>query len=240
MPYAERIIDLADETRAEMGGGAEPEGSLTIRVPESLGVYRLAPVIYEFGSLFPRIRLNLMNCAHETLQKELRNGAIDLAFLLAESFQGADLAVEALGSERLALVASPRNALARKSLVRTRDLGKETLFLSKVDCSYRRLFEGILGEEGVPLEATRTFHSVAFLKRCLMAGSGITILPEVTISDEIAKRELARLRWEEGDLEVSVLMIWCKARWVSPALNAFMQITRRALTETLRRGSREA
>jgi len=240
MPYAERIIDLADETRAEIGGGSEPEGSLTIRVPESLGVYRLAPVIYEFGSLFPRIRLNLMNCAHETLQKELRNGAIDLAFLLAESFQGADLAVEALGSERLVLVASPRNGLARKSLVRTRDLAKETLFLSKVDCSYRRLFEGILGEEGIPLEATRTFHSVAFLKRCVMAGSGITILPEVTISDEIAKRELARLRWEEGDLEVSVLMIWCKARWVSPALNAFMQITRRVLTESLQQGPRES
>jgi len=240
MPYAERIIDLADETRAEIGGGSEPEGSLTIRVPESLGVYRLAPVIYEFGSLFPRIRLNLMNCAHETLQKELRNGAIDLAFLLAESFQGADLAVEALGSERLVLVASPRNGLARKSLVRTRDLAKETLFLSKVDCSYRRLFEGILGEEGIPLEATRTFHSVAFLKRCVMAGSGITILPEVTISDEIAKRELARLRWEEGDLEVSVLMIWCKARWVSPALNAFMQITRRVLTESLQQGPSES
>ncbi len=237
VPYAERIIDLADETRAEIGGGTEPEGSLTIRVPESLGVYRLAPVIYEFSSLFPGIRLNLMNCAHETLQRELRNGAIDLAFLLAESFQGADLAIEALGAECLVLVASPSNCLARKNLVRTRDLGKETLFLSKVDCSYRRLFEGILREEGVPLEATRTFHSVAFLKRCVMAGSGITILPEVTVSDEIAKRELALLRWEEGDLEVSVLMIWCKARWVSPALSAFMEITRRALTESLQRGS---
>ncbi len=231
--YAERITDLADETRVEIGGGAQPEGSLTIRVPESLGVYRLASVVYEFSSLFPGICLNLITCAHETLQKELRNGAIDLAFLLAESFQGTELAIEALGAEHLLLVAAPGNPLARKKLVRTRDLAKETLLLSKVDCSYRRLFERILAEEGIPLEATRTFHSVQFLKRCVTAGSGITILPEVTVAEDVERGELARLRWEEDDLEISVLMIWCKARWVSPALRAFIEITRRTLAQSL-------
>jgi len=229
VPYAEKIIDLADETRTEIGGGAEPAGSLTIRIPESLGIHRLPSVIYEFSARFPGIRLQLINCAHETLQKELRNGAIDLAFLLTESFHASDVEVEALGAESLALVASASNRLARKRLVRTRDLAGETLLLSKVDCSYRRLFEKMLEEEGIPLEATRFFHSVGFLKRCVIAGAGITILPEVAISEEIEKRKLARLRWEKDNLEVSILMIWSKGRWVSPILSAFMDITRKAL-----------
>jgi len=229
VPYAEKIIDLADETRTEIGGGAEPEGSLTIRIPESLGIHRLPSVIYEFSARFPGIRLNLINCAHETLQKELRNGAIDLAFLLTESFHVADAEVEALGAESLALVACPSNALARKRLVRTRDLAGQTLLLSKVDCSYRRLFEKILDDQGISLEATRIFHSVGFLKQCVMAGAGITILPEVAISEEIEKRKLVRLRLEEDSLDVSVLMIWSKGRWVSPTLSAFMDITRKAL-----------
>jgi DNA-binding transcriptional LysR family regulator len=229
IPYAEKIIDLADETRTEVGGGAEPEGSLTIRVPESLGIHRLPAVIYEFTTHFPGIRLNLINCAHDILQKELRSGAIDLAFLLTESFQAADVEVEALGVESLALVACPSNPLTRKRLVRTRDLAGETLVLSKVDCSYRRLFEKILEEEGIPLEATRIFHSVGFLKRCIIAGAGITILPEVAISEEVQKRKLTRLRWEEGNLEVSILMIWSKGRWVSPTLTAFMEIVRKVL-----------
>jgi len=228
VPYAEKIIDLADETRTEIGGSAEPEGSLTIRIPESLGIHRLPSVIYEFSARFPGIRLKLVNCAHETLQKELRNGAIDLAFLLTESFQAADVEVEALGSESLALVGNPSNRLARKRLVRTRDLAGETLFLSKVDCSYRRLFEKILSDEGMSLEATRIFHSVGFLKRCVIAGAGITILPQVAISEEIESRKLVRLRWEEDDLEVSILMIWLKGRWVSPTLTAFMATVREA------------
>lgn len=228
VPYAERIIDLVDETRTEIGGGAEPEGSLTIRIPESLGIHRLPSVIYEFSTRFPGIRLKLINCAHEALQKELRNGAIDLAFLLTESFHASNVEVEALGAESLALVACPGNRLARKRLVRTRDLAGETLLLSKVDCSYRRLFEKILDDEDIPLEATRVFHSVGFLKRCVMAGAGITILPEVAISEEIEKRKLVRLSWEEDNLEVSILMIWSKGRWISPTLTAFITIVREA------------
>lgn len=229
IPYAEKIIDLADETRVEIGGGAEPEGSLTIRVPESLGIHRLPSVIYEFSARFPGIRLNLINCAHESLQKDLRNGAIDLAFLLTQSFEAADLEVENLGYESILLVASPDHRLAKEKLVRTRDLAEDTLLLSTVDCSYRRLFEKILDDEGVPLEATRTFHSVGFLKQCVIAGAGITILPEVSVSEEIRKRRLTRLAWEEGKLEVAVLMIWCGTRWLSPTLNAFMEIARRTL-----------
>ncbi len=233
--YAERITDLTEETRAEIGGTAPPQGSLTIRVPESLGVYRLASVIYEYSNRFPGVRLNLIACASETLEKELRYGAIDLAFLLAESHQGAGLVVESLGVVNLVLIAAPGNPLAKKSLVRTTDLEDETLLLSKVDCSYRRLFERILANEGIPLEPTRIFHSVQFLKRCVMAGSGITILPEVAVSEDLETGALARLRWEEGDLQVSVLMIWCKARWVSPTLRAFIDITREKLASSLRR-----
>ncbi len=227
--YAEKIIDLADETLTEIGGGRDPEGSLTIRIPESTGVHRLPPVIREFSTLYPKVRLRLTTCAHEGLEKDLRTGVTDLAFLLTESFQAADMQVEALGFESIVLVAYPSHRLARKKLVRTRDLREETLLLSTVDCSYRRLFERILAEEGVGLEATRIFHSIETLKRCVMEGTGITVLPEISVTQEIEQGKLIRLPWEGGKLEVALLMIWSKARWLSPTLRAFMEITRKVL-----------
>ncbi|MGO9119287.1 MAG: LysR family transcriptional regulator [Desulfomonilaceae bacterium] len=231
LQYAERIVDLAEETRAEIGGERDPEGSLTIRIPESLGIHRLPPVINEFSSRFPRVRLNFTTCVHEGLQKDLRQGVIDLAFLLTDSFHAGDLETEALGYESIVLVASPSHRLAKEKLVRTRDLREDTLLLSRVDCSYRRLFERILEEEGVPLKATRIFHSVETLKRCVMEGTGITVLPVVSVSEEIKKRKLTRLAWEEGELEAAILMIWSKGRWLSPTLNAFMEIARRVCKE---------
>ncbi|MBI4964775.1 MAG: LysR family transcriptional regulator [Desulfomonile tiedjei] len=229
IPYAERIIDLADETRAEIGGDREPEGSLNIRIPESFGIYRLPPVIREFSARFPQVQLNLTTCAHEGLQKDLSKGITDLAFLLAESFQAADLEAEAVGFESLVLVASPGHRLAKERLVRTRDLAGDTLLLSKVDCSYRRLFERILEEAGVFLKLGGTFHSVETLKRCVMEGTGITILPQVSVSEDIKRGRLVPLAWEEGKLEVATLMIWSKGRWLSPTLKAFTEVARKEL-----------
>jgi len=67
------------------------------------------------------------------------------------------------------------------------------------------------------------------VKRCVAAGIGITILPEIAVAEEIAAKKLAKLPWTDGEIEVATLMIWYKERWLSPTLNAFMEITREVM-----------
>ncbi len=232
LEYAGKILDLAEETRAEIADTREPRGALTIKIPETFGVHRLPPVIKQFRTHFPKIRLQFSTCAHEGLAKDLRKGITDLAFLLAESIQAADLEAEVLGFEPVVMVAHPDHPLAAKSVVKTRDLGKETSLLSKVDCSYRRIFQQILDQEKVRTGTTLEFNSVAAIKKCVMEGIGITILPEVTVARDIAQGRLAALAWEQGKIDVAALMIWYKDRWLSPTLSAFMKMTRKILSET--------
>lgn len=231
IPYAQKIIDLSDETLAEIAEGKEPAGSLNIRIPESLGIHRLAGAISEFSRRFPGVRLHLVTCAHEGLRKDLCKGVIDLGFLLTESIGAADLEVEVLGFESIVLVASPSHRLAGSRHIRTDDLRGETLLLSTVDCSYRRTFEKMLQDKGVALKVTLTFHSVETLKSCVIEGAGITILPAVSVAREIEEGVLTRLAWEEKEFDVAILMIRSKGRWVSPALKAFMDMARTVLKE---------
>jgi len=224
--YAEKILDLADETRTEVTAAKELKGSLTIKVPETFGVHRLPNVIKQFRSHFPKVRLHFTTCTHEGLQKDLRKGVTDLAFLLTESFQSADLEAEALGVETLILVAHPDHPLAKEPKVQTIDLKGETLLFSKVDCSYRRTVEAAFSIEKIRYDNTLEFNSVEAIKRCVMAGVGISILPEVTVTEDISKGRLAVLPWAEGPLEVAELMIWYKDRWLSPTLSAFMETVR--------------
>ena len=229
IPYAEKIIDLADETQAEIGGGREPEGALNIRIPETIGVYRLPPVIKDFNKRYPLVRLNLTTCAHESLQADLRKGVIDLAFLLTESIRAADIEVETVGFESIVPVASPVHPLAKEKRVRTTDIQEHTLLVSTVDCSYRRMFEQMLDEESSTPHSILVFHSIETLKRCVMEGVGISFLPEIAVSNDIESGKLIRLPWEEDKLEVAVLMIWYKERWLSPTLSAFIETTRKFL-----------
>jgi len=224
--YAEKITALEEETRSELKSEGQPRGSLTIRMPESLGIYRFPPVIKEFVSKHPGVRLNFTACTHEGLQQDLRKGVTDLGFLLTESINDADLEAEVLGFENIMLVAATGHPLTMKKQVRANDLMEETFLLSKVDCSYRRSFENILEAQGIPIQNTIMFNSVASLKECAIQGLGLTVLPKMAVAAEIASKKLAPVKWKDGQFEVAILMVWYKERWISPKQKAFMATTR--------------
>jgi DNA-binding transcriptional LysR family regulator len=236
LQYAERMLELAEETRSEVMGAKELKGSLTVKVPETLGVHRLPPVIKEFRSRFPKVRMRFTSCSHEGLQKDLRTGITDLAFLLSDSMNAADLSSEVMGIEPLMLVSHPGHRLAAQPSVRIGDLKGETILFSTVDCSYRRSLESVLISEKIPCEVL-DFNSVAALKPCVMAGVGITILPEVTVEEDISRGLLAPISLADEQLEVATLMIWFRNRWLSPSLNAFMEVSREILNEVYGKAS---
>ncbi len=222
--YAEKIIDLAEETKSEVSGTKELKGSLTIKVPETIGVHRLPLVIKQFRSRHPRVRLRFTSCTHEGLQKDLRKGITDLAFLMTDSFHAADLEAQTLGIENLVLVSHTNHPLVKKRIVRTCDLEGETFLFSRTDCSYRKIIEAVLKTEKVRYDATLDFNNVAIIKQYVMAGIGISLLPEITVAVEISQGRLTALPWSEGMTEVATLMIWHRDRWLSPTLSAFMEV----------------
>ena len=230
LQYANKILDLVEETHSEVAGGKDPQGSMTIRIPETLGVHRLPPVIKEFHCRFPKVQLNFITCAHEGLEKDLRKGLIDLAFVLTESIRSVDLTAENVGFESVVIIASPDHRLAAKRTVHTRDLAGETILFSKVDCSYRKIFEQIMGQEEINQFSRLEFHSVEVLKRCVIAGVGITVLPEIAVAEEVAQKRLAILPWSEGKIDVAVLLIRYRDRWMSPTMKAFMEVTKKVMS----------
>jgi DNA-binding transcriptional LysR family regulator len=229
LDYARKILDLEDEARAWVSGEAEARGSLTVRVPESLCAYRMSGVIRHFRERFPNVRLSFTACTMEGLDKDLRQGVTDLAFLMVDSIRAGDLTVEALGVERLVLVSSPGHRLAGQASVGPEDLRDETLVLSKADCSYRKMFEGLLSEKGVATAAGVEFSSAAALRGCIMDGVGISILPELAVRHDVSAGRLAVLHWADGELETAVLMVRHKDKWLSPPLAAFMDMVRKGL-----------
>ena len=52
------------------------------------------------------------------------------------------------------------------------------------------------------------------------------MVPEVTVRPEIERGELSLLPWEEEDLETAILMIRHRHKWLSPSLQAFIDISR--------------
>ncbi len=228
LQYANKILDLVDESQASVRN-KEPVGSLTVRIPESFGIYHLPPVLKEFHAKYPKVHLNLISCALEGLDKDLRKGVTDLAFLLAETFSAADLEVEPLGFESLVLVASPQHPLSAKRTVHTRDLSGQTILFSSLNCGYKSIFEQVLKNEEVDNYNKIECGSLEVIKNSVIGGLGVSVLPEVAVAAEVERKRLVILPWSEGGLDVAILMIWYKDKWISPTLHAFMDVTRKIM-----------
>lgn len=227
LQHAQRILDIEEEIRAELIDQQEPQGTLVLRIPETISTYYLPSILKTFHGIFPKVGLSLNRCAYYGLEEELRSGITDLAFLITDTYHAANLEAEILAQLPLVIVAHPTNPLTTLSPVGVQDIISEPILLPREDCSYRMLLEKDLTAGKTALDLVLDFNSIEAIKQCIIEGVGITIIPEIAVREEIANGLLSVLSWEGTALEdANLMMIWHRDKWMSPTLRAFMDITR--------------
>jgi DNA-binding transcriptional LysR family regulator len=232
LPYAEKILTLSEEARQVVRDGEVPTGTLTITAPETLCIYRLPALLRQFHDRFPQVKLIFRPLPFDNLWRSVSEGIVDIAFVIDEPLHVSTLVVEPLIIEPLLILATPNHRLVQLPSIQSDDLEGEPFLLTEVGCGYRVLLERALHEEGVHPTTNLEFNSVEAIKQCVMAAMGIAFLPAVTVAAEIAQDRLATLQWKGHDFQVVTQVLWHKDKWLSPALNAFLTVTREVLKAT--------
>ena len=227
LEYAQKMLDIEEEIKAEISDQEEVHGALSLRIPETVSTYYLPPVLHQFHQRFPKVRVNIENCTYSGLPQELRSGITNLAFLLIPgALRLPHVEAEILQKIPLVVVAHPDHRLTSQRYVGFQDLKNELILLAKTDCSYRSMFEQSLAKELVESAILFNFNSIEALKQCVMTGTGITIIPEITVQREVVEGRLAALPWKGKKIYVNLFMIWLKNKWISPTLQTFMEMVR--------------
>jgi DNA-binding transcriptional LysR family regulator len=228
--YAQKMLDLEEETLADVASRAQAQGCLSIRIPQSLCAWRLPEMLQKMHSLLPNVSFDVSSCASYSLERELKSGLTDIAFLLADSISAPELRFEALCVVQLVVAAQPGHPLAGLSSVGPRDLQGQTLLLPKHDCSYRMIFEQNLTKNMAKLASMIELNSIEALKQCAARGVGVAVLPRFYVHNELRQGQLVALPWADGPLETAILMILHQDKWISPTLEAFMGAARAAFS----------
>lgn len=171
LPYAERLLRLADEAESELRSEL-PLGTFRLGSLESTAGSRLAPVLSRFHRLYPRVVVELATGTTGALLKRVRAFELEAAFV-SEPFSAPELESMAVFDEELVLITS-RSAAA---VARPDDLADATLIAFAQGCSYRRLLEQWLGKGGVSASRSLEFSSYQAMIACVAAGTGFAIVP---------------------------------------------------------------
>ncbi len=238
LQYAEKILTLTEEARTAIMAGDGPKGILTISAPETLWTYRLPALLKRFRERFPHVQLQFRHFPSKELLQRVLDGSIDVAFVLDEPLQSTAIVVEPLVPEPLLVIAAPDSPLARLPEIAPLDLDGQQLLLTEAGCSYRNLFYRALSSDGIHANTVLEFASVEAIKQCVMVDLGVAVLPTVVVEKEIAQGQLVALPWKQSGSSpaaarfsegIVTQMLWHKDKWLSPSLQAFLNLTREML-----------
>ena len=219
---AEDVLDAEARLRAAAAGVAgahgTPEGQVVLGAGESLCASRLPRVIASLARSHPGIELNLHPAGSAAAIEGLRAGRLDLALLLEQRVDHADLTARSLAREPLVYLAAPGHPCAGRT-VGWAELGRQSFFVHEEGCSYSdHLVRTLRTLPGPPPRLTR-FGSIEAARSCVAAGLGLTLLPRATVVRQLAEGTLAEVHGPEIP-PVPVQLTHARRRWTSPAAQA--------------------
>lgn len=207
---ARRTLDDAQEildVTAAMRGGLS--GTIRLGVSPSLGPYFLPGIVGDLHLSFPDLRLYIRERTPRLLREELLDGTHDM-ILSQLPLHGADLHVRRLFSEALLFVAPPDHPLARQASVNLADLsGLQVLSLGP-DFVLHDQIVSICADHGAYLLRDYEGTSLDALRQMVAMGMGVTFMPQLYVTSEIAPREAAvvALPMARGHFTRSIGLAW--------------------------------
>jgi len=172
LPYADRLLRLADEAESELRSDL-PLGTFRLGSLESTAGSRLPPLLSRFHKLFPGVVVELVTGTTGALIGRVNAFEVEAAFI-SEPFSAPGLETLPVFEEALVLV----TARSGSPVSRPADLRGATLIAFAEGCSYRRLLEEWLGKSGVVAARSLEFSSYQAMIACVAAGTGFAIVPE--------------------------------------------------------------
>ena len=198
-------------------------------MPQTVSTYYLPAVLAKFHKKYPKIRCSFNSSAFFPLEQEFQSGMTNLAFLITdEDFHASNLETEVLTNIPLVFVTSAKNSLVGKKVIDIYDFKNETLVLPQQDCSYRRMIESALTEAKIEPKVILDFNSNDAIRKCVIKGTGITLISEMIVKEEVSNGLLSILPWKGKKFNANLVMIWRKDKWISPVLKYFMDLIREA------------
>ncbi len=210
----------ADEALATVR--AEPRGTVRITCPVTLAQTTVGPLLPRFLAAHPRVRID-MQVSNRVV--DLVQEGVDVALRVRSSVEDSgSLIVKNLGPTRGLLAGSPTLLQRLGAPVRPDDLrGLPTVAMSAADGAARW---SLVGPRGEAFEWVHrpvfTADDLLTLKSAVLAGTGVSVLPDYLCADELASGRLVPVLpgWEPP--EARVLAVFPSRRGMVPAVRSLL------------------
>jgi len=209
---ARRMLEEGDEIIALARSNTDPlSGKLKLGLIPTVGPYLLPRVMQKLRKALPLLSLMLYEHQTEALLKRLRDGELDLGIMaLPVAQEGLD--VRELYREAFTVALPNSHALAAKSSIKVQDLKGQTLLLLEDGHCLRDQALEVCNRFDVREAEDYRATSLETLRQMVVAGLGITLLPETAVESPFgSQRGLTMRQFAKPAPTRTVGAVWRKS-----------------------------
>ncbi len=220
---ARTLLQLSDEL-LYMRKSEGVSGVLRVDMAETLLCYRMQPVLREFRTKAPQVKLIIRSPNYLKIAENVRNGSCDLGVGYSMDWHCDPFVAEDLGVAHMALLASPD--FPQYDFDTPNQELAATFVTDEPDSNFRTSLEAYFRRKDIKLEHTMELWSIETIKRCVVSNLGFTYLPRFIAKAELESGLLREIPFSMTDTPSQVLCIRHKNHFLSPAMELFITILR--------------
>ena len=235
LEYYRRCVEVLglvnDSERMAEQAQTEPSGTLRVTAPPAFGAERLAPLLSDFVQRYPEIKVEVV-LSNQTM--DLIEHGFDAAIRLGTPESSA-LIARPLQDYTLTICAAPAY-LKRRATPKTADDLRDhdcLAFAYPAGDDWRaadKLWR-LTGPDGVmevPVSGSMIVNSTPALRQAVLAGMGVSMLPDVLISEDIASGKLVPLLQDYQPPSRTLWLMYPQDRYRLPKVRQFVEQALRA------------
>ncbi|AKU95711.1 Cyn operon transcriptional activator [Labilithrix luteola] len=219
--YARQALhDLAEGQRAIHDVHDLSRGSLRVAVTPTFTTYLVGPLVEAFHGRYPNVALTVLEMSQERMEALLIQGELDVGIAF-EDVSTADIDVQALLVETLALVVNRGHTLAKKRSIGLRALDDASLVLLTAEFATREQIDRYCRQHDVRPRVLMEANSLSAVIEIVRRTNLATLLPS-TITGE--RDDLAAIALEPSLLKRTAVLLQRKGAYRSAAARAFVEL----------------
>lgn len=220
--YAKRLLRIREEAVLAVGElRGLNSGTLRLGANETTCLYVLPEVLAAFKKAYPQVQVDIHRAITRSITERVIEGTLDFG-IVTLPIKNSRLEAITIHRDEMALIVGPGHSLSTRHSVKMSDLEEEPFILHKIGTTTRERLVKHFSDGGVKMKVTMELASIETIKRFVSIGMGISIVPRLCISKEIAEGSLTALAIRDARFQRKLGLIYNKSRYQSNAARAFL------------------
>lgn len=223
--YANKIFQLVAEAANAITDVTQLEsGHLNIGATPGVSVYLLPDKIQAFRTQFPRLTISLQTAITSQIIDDIHSQRTDLGLIEGELAESARAKLEIIELQEVAqwVVVGQKHAWWGRESVSLAELQGQQFIMRQPHSQTRIWLDKTLRQHGITPKIMGEFDNVESIKRAVMSGKCLTILPMYAVEQERQLQQMSVIAIKENPFKRVLKLIWRRDKLPSPIAKRFI------------------